>query len=200
MTKGKIMHRITMLFMALLMAFSGKVAAEQAAGMVLYFESGGEVYLLLAEHAGSQRGWAGFGGGAREGESPAENASHKAEEESRGYFKMAELLTVVKDQAPVMDGTFASYFAAVDFVPAPSIANHPVPDANDAYLERGAFAWIPFSALEGYLGQKIDRKKKYMIDPAYLPAGSETQWFWPIWLGNMRQAVLDGALPWDVAK
>ena len=37
----------------------------QAAGMVLYFQSEGEVYLLLAEHAESKRGWAGFGGGAQ---------------------------------------------------------------------------------------------------------------------------------------
>ena len=39
-------------------------AMAEPAGMVMYFQSGDEVYLLLAEHAGSERGWGGFGGGA----------------------------------------------------------------------------------------------------------------------------------------
>ena len=55
---------------------------------------------------------------------------------------------------------------------------------------------IPYSAVEGYLQEDIDRKKKYTIDPAYLPAGSQTQWFWPLWLGNMRKAMVTQALPW----
>ncbi|NKB66011.1 MAG: hypothetical protein GKR89_03015 [Candidatus Latescibacteria bacterium] len=187
-----------MLLCAVLALTTAAVArAESDAGMVVYFESGGEVYLLLAEHAGSQRGFAGFGGGFRPGETPAETAAHKAEEESRGFFKRADLLPKIKDQAPVMDGTFASYFAEVDFAPAPSVQYHPVPDSTDAYLERGTFAWIPYAAVEGYLQEDIERGKKYMIDPAFLPAGSQTQWFWPIWLGNMRKAVVEGALPWQ---
>ena len=68
----------------LLLTLCGSGAAQQPAGMVLYFQSGDEVYLLLAEHAGSQRGWAGFGGGPREGETVAETAAHTTEEESRG--------------------------------------------------------------------------------------------------------------------
>lgn len=184
---------------ALLLLACGRVGAEAPAGLVLYFESGDEVYLLLAEHAGSKRGWAGFGGGPREGETVVQTAAHKGEEESRGYFKQADLLAALEGQAPIMDGDFASYFAAVDFVPAPAVMNHPVPEENDAYLERSTFAWIPYSAVEGYLAAEIDRKKKYMIDPAFLPAGSETGWFWPIWLGNMRKAVVTGALPWEQA-
>ena len=175
----------------------GTASAEQAAGMVLYFQAGGEVYLLLAEHAESKRGWAGFGGGSREGETAAETAAHKAEEESRGYFKRADLLQKIKDQPPVMDGGFFSYFAAVEFVPAPRVMNHPVPEANDAYLERSSFAWIPYSTIEAFLQQDIDRTRKYMVDPAFLPAGSQTQWLWPIWLGNMRKALIAGALPWQ---
>jgi ADP-ribose pyrophosphatase YjhB (NUDIX family) len=184
----------------LALCLCGTAPAEQAAGMVLYFQSSGEVYLLLAEHADSKRGWAGFGGGARPGETAAETAAHKAEEESRGYFKRADLLQQIKDQAPVMDGDFASYFAEVDFVPTPSIMNHPVAEDNedkDAYLERSTFAWIPYSSIEAFLRQDIDRTKKYMVAPAFLPAGSETQWLWPIWLGNMRKAVITQALPWE---
>lgn len=183
-----------------LLVLCGRVVAEGPAGLVPYFESGDEVYLLLAEHAGSKRGWAGFGGGPREGETLAQTAAHKGEEESRGFFKQADLLALLKDQPPVMDGEFASYFARVDFVPAPAVMNHPVPVENDAYLERSTFAWIPYAAVAGYLGEEIDYKKKYPIDPAYLPAGSETAWFWPIWLGNMRKAVVTQALPWDHAE
>ena len=181
----------------LLLALCGSGVAQQPAGMVLYFQSGDEVYLLLAEHAGSQRGWAGFGGGPREGEMVAETAAHKTEEESRGYFKRSDLLRGIGDQEPLMDGDFASYFVEVYFVPAPAVMNHPVPEETDAYLERSTFAWIPYSAVEGYLQEDIDRKKNYTIDPAYLPAGSQTQWFWPLWLGNMRKAVVTQALPWE---
>ena len=170
---------------------------EQPAGMVLYFEAGEEVYLLLAEHAGSKRGWAGFGGGGRAGESMAETAAHKGEEESRGYFKRAVLQEKIKDQPPVMDGDFASYFAAVEFVPATRIMNHPVPDSTDAYLERSTFAWIPYSTIETFLQQDIEPARKHLVDPAFLPAASQTQWFWPVWLGNMRKALIAGALPWQ---
>jgi hypothetical protein len=165
----------------LALTLCGTAIAEQAAGMVLYFQSEGEVYLLLAEHADSKRG-------------------HKAEEESRGYFKRADLLQQIKDQAPVMDGDFASYFAEVDFVPTPRVMNHPVAEDNedkDAYLERSTFAWIPYSSIEAFLQQDIDRTKKYIVAPAFLPTGSETQWLWPIWLGNMRKAVMTQALPWE---
>jgi len=103
----------------------------------------------------------------------------------------------IEGQEPVMDGTFASYFAQVDFVPAAHVRNYPPPDTTDAFLERGAFAWIPYSLVKPLVEKDIDRKKKYIIDPTYLPAGSETNWFWPIWLGNMRKAVLKDALPWQ---
>ena len=182
---------------ALLLSLAAATDAESPAGMILYFQSGGEVYLLLAEHAGSQRGWAAFGGGSRAGETIAGTAAHKAHEESRGFFKRADLERRIAGQEPVMDGDFASYFAAVDFVPAPAVRNHPVPEQTDAFLERGTFAWIPFSAVAGYIQQDISREKKYAVDPAYLPTGSETSWFWRPWLSNMRKALVTGALPWQ---
>ena len=171
-------------------------AAEPPAGMVLYHRSGDEVYLLLAEHAGSDRGWAGFGGGGREGETMGETAAHKAEEESRGFFKRDDLLQRIKGQTPVMDGAFAAYFAEVPYVPSPRVMNHVPPEANEPYLERSAFAWIPYSTIEGYLKEEIDRTKKYPVDAAFLPAGAKTPWFWPVWLGNMRKAYTSNALPW----
>ena len=108
MTHGMVNMKRLMGSVGAVLILAGMVCAEAPAGMVLYFESGDEVYLLLAEHAGSQRGWAGFGGGPRAGESVAETAAHKGEEESRGYFKRADLLAMIKDQSPIMDGDFAS--------------------------------------------------------------------------------------------
>jgi ADP-ribose pyrophosphatase YjhB (NUDIX family) len=191
------MMRTTLASAAILLLLRGTVGAEAPAGMVPYFHAGGEVYLLLAEHAGSGRGWAGFGGGAMEGETVVQTAARKAHEESRGFYKQADLLKMSKGVEPVMDGDFASYFVEVPFVPAPSVTNHPVPEENDAYLERSTFAWIPYSAVAPRLSQDIDGKKKYMIDPAFLPVGSQTQWFWPIWLGNMHKAAATKSLPWQ---
>lgn len=185
-----------LLLVITVMLTSGHALAEPPAGMVMYFKSGGEVYLLLAEHANSQRGWAGFGGGARAGETIAETAAHKGEEESRGYYKRADLLRAIKDLKPVMDGEFASYFVEVPYVPAQRIMNNPIPEGDDAYGERSTFAWIPYSAVKPHLAAELDREKKYLIDPAFLPAGSETQWFWRAWLSNMQKAVKAKALPW----
>lgn len=192
------MKRLIVLVVLALFFCHAPATAEPPAGVQLYFETGGEVYLLLAEHGRfSQRGWAGFGGGAREGETLAETAAHKGEEESRGYFKRADLMMKIKGQKPVMDGEFAAYFAEVDFVPAQVVMNHPPPEESDAYLERSNFAWIPFSAVEGHLKADIERGKTYKIDPAYLPAGCKTNWFWRAWLGNMRKAVVGNVLPWS---
>ena len=123
------------------------IRAEAPAGMVLYFKSGGEVYLLLAEHAGSQRGWAAFGGGDREGETMPQTAAHKTFEETRSYFSRTELEAKIKGQKPLMDGSYATYFAEVDFVPAQRIMNNPVPKEDDAFGERSTFAWIPYSSI-----------------------------------------------------
>lgn len=171
-------------------------AAEPPAGVVLYFKSGGEIYLLLAEHTRGERGWAAFGGGGREGETLAETAAHKGEEESRGYYKRSYVRERIGDQKPVMDGEFAAYFAEVDFAPAQAVTNHTPPENTDAYNERSTFAWIPYSSLAPHLTSDIERGKTYEIDPAYLPQGSRATHYWRAWLSNMRKAVVANSLPW----
>ena len=190
--------QIVCLALALLLPSSTHTHAEQAAGTVLYFKSGKEVYLLLAEHANSSRGWAGFGGGDQEGENYAQTAARKTHEETRGHFASAQILASIKGQTPLMDGTYATYFAEVPFVPIPVIEQTEIPKEADldAYGERSAFAWIPFSAVEPYLQEDIDRKKQYPIDAKYLPAESTVPLFWPIWLTNMRKGVIEKTLPW----
>ena len=172
------------------------IQAETPAGMVLYFESGGEVYLLLAEHANSQRGWAAFGGGDREGETMAQTAAHKTFEETRSYFSRTDLEAKIKEQEPLIDGSYATYFAEVDFVPAQRVMNNPIPKEDDAFGERSTFAWIPYSSIEPHIKNDIEREKKYLIAPAFVPKGSVTNWLWPAWLANMRKGVIEGSLPW----
>jgi ADP-ribose pyrophosphatase YjhB (NUDIX family) len=189
------MKRTCLLILAATVFLSSAIA-EPPAGMVIYTKSGGEVYLLLAEHARGERGWAGFGGGARAGETVAETAAHKGEEESKGYFNRADLLEKIKDQKPAMDGEFASYFVEVDFVPAQRVMNNPPPQDDDAYGERSNYAWIPYSAVAGHLKEDIDRAKTYEIDPLYLPASTKVTTFWRAWLSNMRKAAAANVLPW----
>lgn len=189
------MKKWLLIFVGILFV-GGQSFAEGPAGTVLYFKAGGEVYLLLAEHRESTRGWAGFGGGEREGETTAETAATKTEEESRGYYKRADILKKVQKLKPIVVGDFATYFVEVPFVPAQRIMNNPVPENNDAYLERSTFAWIPYSSLSEYLTDDLVRGQKYMVDPMFLPKGSETQWLWPAWLRSMRAAYAEDVLPW----
>jgi len=175
------------------------VHAERSAGIVLYLESGNEVFLLLADHrAASHRGWAAFGGRGDKGESRAETAARETEEETRGYFSKGDLLRAIKDQTPVIDANgFALYFAQVAFVPAQRVSNNPIPKDDDSYSERGPYAWIPYSELEKHFLTPVKRNEKHPIDLKFLPKGSRTDWIWSVWLCSMRLAIKAEALPWS---
>ena len=179
---------------------SAVAKAENPAGIVLYFKSNDEVYLLLADHSSEsaqKRGWAAFGGGANEGESAAETAARETEEETRGYFSQKELLRKIELQEPVYDGRFALFFAEVDFVPALRVANNDVDSEDRAYVERGPYAWVPYSQIRGYLENEIDLTRTHSIDAGYLPERRYTDWLWPVWLRNLRIAVESDGLPWE---
>ena len=156
----------------------------------------GNFFRRTERRAGSTRGWAAFGGGNREGETLPQTAAHKTYEETRSYFSRTELEVKIKGQEPLMDGSYATYFAEVDFVPAQRIMNNPIPKEDDAFGERSTFAWIPYSSIAPYISNDIEREKKYPIAPAFVPTGSETNWLWPVWLANMRKGVIEGSLPW----
>ena len=175
------------------------VQAESPAGMVLYFKAGDEVFLLLADHREKDRGWAGYGGSPYDGESAAETAARETEEETRGYFLRDDLLATIRDQEPVIDNGFALFFAEVPFVPAQLVTNHPLPNDNESYLERGPYAWIPYSELEPYLKSRAEHEERPPIDKRLLPGGGSTSWYWPVWLGSVRRAVETNSIPWDEA-
>ena len=175
-----------------------RVEAERPAGMVLYFKSGDEVFLLLADHREKDRGWAGYGGGPYEGESAAETAARETEEETRGYFLRDDLLALIKGQKPVIDNDFALYFAEIPFVPAPLVTNNPLPSDDESYVERGPYAWIPYSELEPYLKGPIEPEDRYSIEERLLPGERYTSWYWPVWLGSVWKSVETNSIPWDV--
>ena len=191
------MKKHTIFVLALILVVCGRAIAQNPAGMVLYFKSGNEVYLLLAEDAKKTRGWAAFGGRAHKGESPAETAARETQEETRGYFAQADLLKRIEKQAPVIDDDmFALFFAEINFVPAQRVANHQPATKNRSYFERGPYAWIPFSEIERYVQTKVSHDQKHLIDKRFLPLGNGTDWLWPVWLGTLHKAVERNALPW----
>ncbi len=173
------------------------VQAERPAGMVLYFKSGDEVFLLLADHREKDRGWAGYGGGPDEGESQAETAARETEEETRGYFLRDDLLDMIKGQESVIDNGFALYFAEVPFVPAQLVTNNPLPSDDESYVERGPYAWIPYSELQPYLNGPVNPEERFPIEERLLPGERYTSWYWPVWLGSVRRAVETNSIPWE---
>jgi len=202
------------LLVALLALFSGVRAGSGAltgtagpdtcasgpAGVVLYHQAGPTVYLLLADHvAPSQRGWAGFGGAPEAGESLAQTAAREAEEETRGAFRRADLLAQLAGQHPTPDPSgFSLFFARVDSLSADSLPLLAVPEGQPAYRERGPYAWVPFSAVAPFVQPATDAGPgPHLLPAGLLPAGSRTNWLWPVWLGNLRHAATQGALPWD---
>lgn len=186
---------------ALVVGLGAGCQAERPAGMVLYFKSGDDIFLLLADHRASDRGWAAYGGGSREGESTAETAARETEEETRGYFLRDDLLAMIEGQQPVIDRNgFALYFAEIPFVPAQLVTNNPLPSVDIAYLERGPYAWIPYSELDQYLKSPVDPEKRYPIEATLLPSGQHTAWFWPIWLSKVWRAVETDEMPWELER
>ena len=193
------MLRLTILIFLALIA---PAMSEGPAGIVLYFKSGGEIYLLLADHARGQdegRGWASFGGACKDQESAQETAARETEEETLGFFKRDWLLQKIKGQTPVRDGVFSCFFLEVDFVPIPRITTSRPPTSEPDFFERGPYAWIPFSVIAPHLEGDSSPNAKAIIPPEYLPSEKQTNWFWSIWIQNLRVARRSGMLPWEHA-
>jgi len=185
----------------IIIGLCARTQAKSPAGIVLYFKSGDDIFLLLADHRESKRGWAAYGGGSDEGESVAQTAARETEEETRGYFPRNYLLGLIESKDPVVDQDgFAMYFAEIPFVPAQLVTNNPLPSDDDVYVERGPYAWIPYSQVRKYVEGSVDYKRKHPIEAGLMPAGNYTSWFWPIWLGSFRRAAESDALPWNTER
>jgi len=171
--------------------------ANGPAGIVLYHRDGDSVFLLLADHGQSKRGWGAFGGAANPGEDRRETAARETEEETRGYFSRDWLRRQIAEQTPVQSGGFSMYFVEVPFVPAQRVMNNPTKENDKGMHERGYYAWIPFSQIEHVVAKEEPSAEDLKVNPLYLPRGSNSGPFWDVWVRNMRDAMKQGAFPWD---
>ncbi|MFC4991276.1 NUDIX hydrolase [Rubritalea tangerina] len=189
---GCMMRLIRYLFFST-MLFCGVIEAAGPAGIVLYFKSGEEVYLLLADDVVGQRGWSAFGGGANEGESTEETAAREASEETRGFYQKADLLELIRGQKPVVSHGYTMYFAEVPYAPAIRIQQHPLENKLAVWnYEKRYFAWVPLSDLERAL-----KDEDPALDPLYLPAKSPKKEYWNVWLRSVKAAYAQKACPWQ---
>jgi 8-oxo-dGTP pyrophosphatase MutT (NUDIX family) len=177
---------------------------ERPAGSVLYYRDreSGEVWVLLADHTKNERGWSAFGGGAEAGETAKETAARETEEETRGYFKREWFLGEIADQEPVFSSGYRMFFVEVaDKVDAATLGANPLgeKEGEAVMLERGPYAWIPFSVVERAMGKAKDEvgKDDLKIEGRWLPEGARSDWLWDVWVGNLRDAREAGAIPWE---
>lgn len=159
--------------------------------MVLYFQNDDEVFLLLGEDR-DERGWSAFGGGAHEGESVKETAARETSEETRGYFKKDWLLEQLEGKVAVKSNGFHLFFVEVPFVPAMRVTRNEISEKTESALtEMSHFAWVPVSDLEQVLAGQSEA-----IEERFLPTTSKSDFYWSIWLANMRDAYRHRACPW----
>jgi 8-oxo-dGTP pyrophosphatase MutT (NUDIX family) len=194
--------RFVLLLVALLLVFRPLLAGAEGvpAGIVLYARTPEGVKLLLADHTAPPgkpgRGWAAFGGAHEGRETPAETAARETEEETHGYFKATDLAKKLEGRKPFMDSGFAIFFVEVDFVPVSELLKVAIPSDNPAYVERGPFTWVPYTQIAPLLDRKLPGDARPRLEAGLVPAGAATDWFWPVWINNLRAAKAAGAVPW----
>jgi hypothetical protein len=86
----------------------------------------------------------------------------------------------------------------IEFVPALRIQNNHLFAEEESYRERGPYAWIPYSEIARYI-ENDDPDQTGLINRVFLPQTARSDWFWNVWLRNMRKAHRMGALPWSTS-
>ena len=181
----------------ILILLSQDAFASCGAGTVLYFTFKDETHLLLADHqfpGQRHRGWSGFGG-LCDGEAVDVAAARETEEETRGFYNKGEILTRIGTSPKILIGNFTTFFVEVDYVPAVVINNHQRQGDAPAYLERGPYAWIPFSVI--WHAIKNRQSGRAQITGKYLPPDARTDWLFEPFLTSLVAAKAAGILPWN---
>ena len=172
------------------------VAASGPAGIVLYCHHLGELHLLLANDRFGSRGWGGFVGGDKEGETAAMTAARETHEETRGYYDRMKLFRMIANQQPVKLWGCHWYFAEVAYVDAKKIMDHRIPLLNPAYMETQHYAWVPYREIQPLLEKKSLTVADLQLHPRHLQPNSRSKSYWRVWIDNMRQLHLKDAFPW----
>jgi 8-oxo-dGTP pyrophosphatase MutT (NUDIX family) len=195
--------QIIVALIALIATFScanSQSGTSGPAGIVLYHREGDAVFLLLADHANSTRGWSSFGGHANPAETTLQTAARETEEETRGYFSREWLAQKIAKQKPVQSNGFSMYFVEVPSFPIEQITNERYDENKPAIHERSHYAWIPLTALDRALAKENPSADDLRINPRYLPKGSQSDVFWDVWIRSMHDARKQGALRWKASK
>lgn len=167
------------------------------AGIVLYCRHQGEIHLLLANDRFGARGWGGFVGGNKKGESTAMTAARETHEETRGYYDRMKLYRKIADEKPVRLWGCHWYFAEVPYVPATRIMDHRIPLLNPAYMETQHYAWVPLREIQPLLVKRALTDADLRLNPRHLQENSRSTFYWRVWMDNMRQLQLKDAFPWN---
>ena len=143
-----------------------------------------------------RRGWGGFVGGNKEGETTAQTAARETSEETRGFYDADWLRKKIAGQKPVRQWGCSFYFLEVAHVPAKRIMDHPIPLLNLAYMETQHYAWVPFSEIEPLLTKARLTEADLRLHPRHLQRSSRSKSYWRVWIDNLRRMHLKDAFPW----
>lgn len=186
--------------LVLLTGSAASVGNVGPAGITLYSVVDGKVLLLVADHAGSNRGWAGFGGASNPAETSYQTAARETEEETRGYFKRDRLLQQISGQYPTFSGFYSSYFAEVPFVSIEQLLQETQQVTAGIMREREYYAWIPLQALTPLIcAERLPDEpadNSLLVSPEHLPDQLNGEKFWVLWIQNLRDAHQQNNLPW----
>ncbi len=180
---------VTAILISLAVAVPGVVLAE-GAGVIAYTRIQGKTYILLADHTGTNRGWASFGG-RLDGQTTREAALREFHEETRCVYRDTTI-TLEEDRSVKTVG-YIAYAAEVKFVPASLFTG--IEDRPGCtgwqYRERGPWAWVPASSLRESLARG---NKNAEIEKQYLPPGHHGR-LWPVAAETLQKALEEGLIP-----
>lgn len=191
-------HALAALALVLLMTVAPPVTAKCHAGMVLYFTTATEVYLLLGDHLSAkqqQRGWDTFGGSC-EGYSLLQTATRETFEETRGYFHPRQLEQWIGNQTPVESDNRHYYFVEIPYFPVQRLNNQQPPQKGKTHYERGPYAWVPLSLLTQHFNTPLTKRgRDYTFPSEWLPKKRASEWVYPPLIKLLQQTQQQGRLP-----
>ena len=92
-------------------------------------------------------------------------------------------------------GNFITFFVEGDYVPAVVFNNLKPPANASGYLERGPYAWVPFSGIRHAIENR--QSGRALIAGKYLPPDASTNGLFEPFLTSLKEAETAGILPWN---
>lgn len=144
---------------------TSSILAQKNAGVIPYFKNGDQIFILIADHRESDRGWASFGGRRHNNETNEQTAAREFHEETKTIFKDQNILKRIKNSPKIEQENFVSFVVEVDFVSVYEIINMSIED--DEYNERGPYVWIPLPEILRAIKTEINGE--FLLLKKYLP-------------------------------